>query len=225
MKEEEVQHLRNEFLKTTLSREIKSDVEGSLFRYYRNVGSIIFATLAFVGVAFGWPQIKQIITQEIQAQIHTLADEPVNNATVRAKDAEKIASAISAQLDRENVRLNESSGRIDAKIADIQTKYGAADQKLFSLQETITFLKQNTEFLNSEVQPAKVKPEDVVALDEQIKAVASQVEKLASEIQKLSAENSVGVSTVQANLGKIIIAQSKVSANFCAPSEAHCSDA
>ncbi len=45
-----------ELTRRRLEEQVKAKVEGDLFRYYRNVGSIVAAVLAAVGIFIGWPQ-------------------------------------------------------------------------------------------------------------------------------------------------------------------------
>lgn len=173
-----------ELLRRRLEDDVKQKVESDLFRYYRNLGSIIIAVLGAVGISIGWPALLA----RIDTQIAIKVKEPVAAATKTANDANEIANGILARLEDKQENLNQSIGRLGGKFDEMHVRYGQASSQIETVEEHVGEMRQLTEFFKSRVQSNPVSREEIRQLEARLAEVIAQTGVLADAINALGAD-------------------------------------
>lgn len=179
-----------ELIRRRLEDEIKANVEKELFRYYRNVGSVIITVLGFVGVSIGWPSLVAMIKTETKNQIALQVSKPVAEAENIAKEAQKVANDVFGRLEVKQTLISESIGRIGPKFDQITERVGSVDEKIKEVEKATTVMRERTTFLREQVQADPVTKSDIAKLKENIGSLEEDL-------------NSIAIQT--ANLAKILI--------------------
>lgn len=193
-----------ELARRRLEDDVKKKVEDDLFRYYRNIGSIIITVLGMVGITIGWPALLSRIDDQIQIKVQ----EPVEAATKIATKAKKIADEILVRLEDKQENLNQSIGRLGGKFDEMHNRYGAASAKIEEVETNIGEIKQLTEFFRIRIQNKPVSREDINQLEARLTTVISETRKLASVVKTLdsnSLDQDLIAASVDKNLKKIDI--------------------
>lgn len=201
-----------ELVRRRLEDEVKSKVEGELFRYYRNLGSIIITVLGAVGITIGWPAL----VSRIDAQIAKQVEVPVALATQTANDANKIANGILAQLEHKQENLNQSIGRLGGKFDEMHVRYGKASAQINTVEEHVGEVRQLTEFFKGRVQTNPVSREELTQLDARLTEIVSQTGVLAAAITKLGSGatgQSSAVTIAEEQLNRIYKEQTSAAEN------------
>lgn len=175
-----------ELTRRRLEDEIKEKVEGELFRYYRNIGSIIIAVLGAVGITFGWPALLSRIDDQIERKVK----EPVEAATKSAQKAKEIADDILLRLEDKQENLNQSIGRLGGKFDEMHVRYGAASAQVEAVEEHVAEMRQLTAFFKKKVQANPVSREEIGQLEARLATVISETRKLAASIKTLGVQAS-----------------------------------
>lgn len=164
--------------------EVKAKVEADLFRYYRNLGSIILAVLASVGVFIGWPAVQRMVGGEIARQV----ERPVAQARNTAERANDIAENALARLEERQKSLQESIGRADSKFEIMHARYGKTSADLDSIDEAIKEIRKIVDFVKIQI-PAQQSADGGTAKSETeslIKELVGQTNLLAEQVANFS---------------------------------------
>lgn len=198
-----------ELMRRRLEEDVKSNVEGALFRYYRNVGSIIIAVLGAVGISIGWPALVSHVDLEVKDQIKAQVSKPVADAKKAAEEAEQIATVSLIGLETQQSNLNASIGRLGPKFDDIQVRYGTASEQIEKLEEATEEMRQLTGFLRNQAQAEPVKRDEIVELQTRIGDVIDQIQVLADVVESLQAPSDSSTRLVETKkiLGEISLVQ------------------
>lgn len=194
-----------ELQRRRLEDEVKAKVEKDLFRYYRNLGSIIIAVLAAVGVVIGWPQLKGLIDDQVEDQIRIQVEQPVAKARQVAEEAQEISRISLAKLEAQQDNLISAIGRVRPKLDDIQVQYGSASQQIETLAEQSDEIRELQTFLKRQAQSNPVKREEFAVLEERIATVVGQIQGLVEGLKKLNLDSAttLQISEVEGNLNAI----------------------
>ncbi len=205
-----------ELLRRRLEDDVKSEVEGALFRYYRNVGSTIIAVLGAVGYFIGWPAMLSHIDLEVKEQIQALISEPVAEAKKAAEDAQHIARVSLHGLETKQSTINESIGRLGPKFDKIQVRYGTATEQIENLEEATGEMRQLTNFLRNQAQAEPVKRDEIVELQTRISKVIEQIRALADVIEPTedTSDRTTQIVETKRILDEISTTQREVTANL-----------
>jgi hypothetical protein len=190
-----------ELQRRRLEDAVKSKVEAELFRYYRNLGSIIITILAAVGIAIGWPQLKGIINDEISHQISKQVEIPVAKAREVAEHAQDIAEESLANLEAQQENLISAIGRVRPKLDDIQVQYGSASEQIKSLVEQTEEMRELQAFLKTQAQSNPIKREEFAALETRISNVVGQIQVLAESLKTLNLDSTTTAQITQVEEG------------------------
>ena len=185
-----------ELTRRRLEDQVREKVEGSLFRYYRNLGSAILAALAAVGFFVGWPALRSQIDNEVQKQISTQVTEPVKKANEAAdqarksaSDADKVANETLARLEERQEQLREQIGGINRRYEDAAILLGTTKSRLAALDGDLAGLESAIGYFNELAKRDPVGRLEIDSLKETIAKVAAN----AAELAKLLGANSLVV--------------------------------
>ena len=134
-----------ELAQRRLQEAVKTKVEADLFRYYRNVGSIIIAVLGAVGIAFGWPAMQSFSRKDFfrrslkksQSRLKE-AKAATQEALKRAREAEQAAEQ--AKFRRCSVERGYWTSQTSV-IQDVLVNLGSAKEQLDAFTDKISELE------------------------------------------------------------------------------------
>jgi uncharacterized phage infection (PIP) family protein YhgE len=137
-----------ELLQRRLEETIRVNVEAKLFRYYRNVGSLIITALGLVGVTIGWPALQAQVRTTVETQISNQVEQPVADAQAVATQAEKLAEnsrrlvETGLELIRDKqTRITDTLGRLDARSDDLNGTFAKVYAQIGNLTQNAEDLK------------------------------------------------------------------------------------
>lgn len=208
-----------ELTRRRLEEQVKAKVEADLFRYYRNVGSIVFAVLATVGIFIGWPQIKALIVDQVDTQVAAQVKAPVEAAKAATLEAEKtareafkIASDILARLEERQEALKEDIGRVNARYDAVTVEYGAAKTRLAEINAEFDGLQQAVNYFRDLAKRDPVGRSELESLKLSIAEIAARAGDLAKAVSEAGTPASgdpLLVDTVQRELQQVADNQSQ----------------
>jgi hypothetical protein len=170
-----------ELTRRRLEDDVKKKVEGDLFRYYRNLGSIVVTVLGAVGIGLGWPALLERIDTQIAKQV----EKPVKEATTAANEAGAIAHGILERLAEKQEAINQSIGRLGVKFDEVHVRYGEASAQVDKVEEHVVELRQLSEFFKEKVQSDPVTRDDLLQLEGRLAEIVSQTRVLAAAVDTL----------------------------------------
>ncbi len=206
-----------ELTRRRLEEQVKAKVEADLFRYYRNVGSIVVAVLASVGIFVGWPQVKALIVHQVDTQVEAQVKAPVEaarsatqEAEKTAREADKIASAILERLEERQLALKEDIGRINARYDAVSVDYGTAKSRLAEINTEFDALQQAVNYFRDLAKRDPVGRAELESLKLSIANIASRAGDLAKAVSEGGSETSGEAQVadaVQMSLEQVAVSQ------------------
>ncbi len=208
-----------ELTRRRLEEQVKAKVEGDLFRYYRNVGSIVATVLAAAGIFIGWPQIKALIVDQVEIQVAGQVKAPVEaakSATLEAektaREAHRIANEILVRLEERQQALKEDIGRVNARFDAVTVDYGAAKTRLAEINAEFDGLQQAVNYFRDLAKRDPVGRAELESLKLSIADIASRAGDLAKVVAEAGGEDAgdpLLVKTVQGNLEQVAVSQNQ----------------
>lgn len=184
-----------ELIRRRLEEDVKAKVERDLFRYYRNLGSIVIAALGFVGVVIGWPQLKALVREQVESQVTRQVKAPVEAAQAVTADAEKMADKarrtaeeILARLEERQLELKDDIGRVNARYDEAAVSYGAHKSRLNGLNGEIDSLQQAVGYFRDLARKDPVSRAELDELKRSVASIAAQASDLASLLAALNGD-------------------------------------
>ena len=206
-----------ELTRRRLEDEVRGKVEGSLFRYYRNLGSAILAALAGVGFFVGWPALRSQIDNEVKAQISTQVTEPVRKANEAAdqarksaSEADKVANETLSRLEDRQEQLRDQIGNINRSYEDAAILLGATKSRLKAIDSNLAGLEEAVRYFNDLAKRDPVGRLEIDSLKETIAKVAASAAELAKLLgaNSLIVDNAI-VDTTQEQLQQVVTDQTQ----------------
>lgn len=181
-----------------LEEVVQKNLEGRLFRYYRNVGSIIIAVLAFFGYTVGWPAIQG----QIEKSIDRLVAAPVKSANDSVNAFSVIVNKDLVLLRSQADGLTDAIGKVNARAVDISEQYSTSKQLLEALkgkmqdiqrQQTeldnrLKNVQSTSEALNQQLKFSTATPQDIAKIARVIESLTTQTSSIAEAVTKLQTD-------------------------------------
>lgn len=189
-----------------IREEVKSSVEKDLFKYYRNLGSVVLTVLAAVGITVGWPSLKSLIDTTISTSIREKVDEQINPTITQARDAGEKARTASADASTLLASLRNSLGRTEHEIEKMEGRHGQNEAALDDLEKEIIENKRNIDLQKQSAQPLTLVTTQVTELAEQLKSLAELTTELSRQVEALSKNSGSSqqdVEIINQNLSRI----------------------
>ena len=185
-----------ELLQRRLEETIRANVEAKLFRYYRNVGSLIITILGIVGVTIGWPALQAQIRTAIETQISAQVQKPVADARDVATQAEKLAedsrraveTGLSLIRDKQT-RITDTLGRLDARSDDLNGTFAKVYAQIAKLNQNAEDLQERMDTFNEQVKFNLATQDDLNAINRDLSALATKSSDLAAAVQGIQASS------------------------------------
>ena len=172
-----------ELVRRRIEEEILKNLETRLFRYYRNVGSIIVAAFGIFGISL-WTALPDYVSGIVTAEIRSRVVEPIAQAKLEAekvtKDVGQTLEAIRAQSEEVHIWL----GRLSLKSDEIRSEYGKSQAQLEDVrsqtQNIITLTKDS-----SNASKYFATQDDIARIATSVAALAEQTAAIATTIREL----------------------------------------
>ena len=174
-----------ELLQRRLEDKIRENVEDKLFRYYRNVGSMIIAAFGVVGVTIGWPALENLIKTTITTQIENQVKEPVKRAKETAHEAERIVAIVLERIQTKQDDLHKSLGRLGVKSDDLSVEFAKVNEQITRMIERADELKETTDLFQEQFRFTLATQDDLKVINKDIGELALKSKELADAIQRL----------------------------------------
>lgn len=181
-----------ELLQRRLEEEIRANVESKLFRYYRNVGSVIITILSLVGISIGWPALQSLIESTIETQISEQVQEPVTKAQGVASQAEELARTsrqaveIGLELIRDKQsRITDTLGKLDARSDDLNSTFSKVYAQIDKLNQNAEELQQRMKTFNEQFKFNLATQDDISAINRDLTSLAERSRDLAVAVQRI----------------------------------------
>ncbi|MBX3566908.1 MAG: hypothetical protein KF914_02545 [Rhizobiaceae bacterium] len=202
-----------ELTRRRLEDEVRTKVEGSLFRYYRTLGSAIIAALAAVGYFIGWPALMSQIDREVKAQISIQVTEPVRKANAAAEqarasaaEADKVANVILVRLEERQAGLRDAIGQVNARYDEAAVNLGTAKSRLAAINDQVVDLEEAIRYFRDLAKRDPVGRLEIESLKESIAKVAASAGELAKVIGSggPATDNAGLINTTQEQLNQVV---------------------
>lgn len=202
-----------ELAQRRLEDQVKAKVETDLFRYYRNLGSVVVLVLGAFGFSIGWPTVKR----EIENQITTLVSEPVKEAIAAtqkarhtANEAQRLADNVLGRIDERQKQLQKDIGRINARYDEVSINYGSAKTRLDEINSEVSLLEEAIAYFRELAKRDPVGREELENLKSSIAEVAVRARDLASIVgESESSGPDPAVEDVQEGLARVATDQNE----------------
>lgn len=174
-----------DYLRIQLEGEVRTNVETALFRYYRNLGSVIIAVLGLVGISLGWPALKSAIQDAVQQKVQ----QPVNEAvlSVQKQQAEITTSLVKTDANLEQAQTTAKNMR--SKLETINDSISDANQDASDVADAVTSLSEDLDATRERAQDlgkTYVSWGDVRPLTQQLSALSDQVNSINKALNQLA---------------------------------------
>lgn len=179
-----------ELLTNRIETSVKKRVEADLFRYYRNLASIVVLVLGVFGYTVGWPALMDRVDDQIETQISNQIEKPVGDAIKRANEAalkaEELAEKHVPEIEGKQKTLQISLGSLEPRFDDFYREIGATTHKLARLNETADKLSERHRELQRQVLVAPVKREEMADLEKRLNTLIGQVQEINDSVIRVS---------------------------------------